>query len=203
MDKQDKPEKIRTNFAKIIVSGKCEKPYYEIMYFHPQKSEMCIGYGSYNLKYVFQWLQDIFEVMVGKEAPMAKMDKPRICEVLGVEEDEEWIYPGLYGPFRIHNRKRQHECGGKWFDCDDEMGLTLIVDRPDRIIRKLRFTEEEVAFLRHIESVFPGSSVKKIADSALVIEADKRGKWALPAELLPSLRHGQSVTLADIIGGAE
>lgn len=86
----DKPEKIRTNFAKIIVSGKRENPYYEIMYFHPEKNELCIGYSSYNLEYVFQWLQDIFEVVEDEEEPMDKTDKPRICEVLGVEVGEEW-----------------------------------------------------------------------------------------------------------------
>lgn len=73
--------------------------------------------------------------------------------------------------------------------CPQEWDLT---DKP-------RFTEEEVVFLRYIESVFPGSNVKKIADSALVIEADM-GKWALPAELLPSLRPGQPVCLEDVLG---
>lgn len=76
----DKPEKIRTNFAKIIVSGKCENPYYEIMYFHPEKNELCIGYSSYNLEYVFQWLQDIFEVVEEKEEPMDKTDKHRFTQ---------------------------------------------------------------------------------------------------------------------------
>ena len=56
-------KKIRTNFAKIIVSGTSEKPYYEIMYFDTEKKEFCIGFSSYLLDYVFKWLQEKFEII--------------------------------------------------------------------------------------------------------------------------------------------
>lgn len=131
-----------------------------------------------------------------EEEAMEQTDKPRICEVLGVEVGERFIYPGMTGEFYITEN-------GTLISVDDGsehpmMCASTLINCRDRIIRKTSFTPEEVAFLRHVESIFPGSSVKKIGDSALIIEANKRGKWALPAELLPSLRHGWSVPLTDL-----
>lgn len=64
----DAVEKIKTHFARIVVSGSAEKPFYEIMYFDPEKDEFCLGYGSFKLKFVFGWLRDCFEV-TGDNAP--------------------------------------------------------------------------------------------------------------------------------------
>ena len=57
-----KKVKRKTNFAKIIVSGTVEKPYYEIMWFDYMDRQHHIGYGSYSLNFVFQWLAECFEV---------------------------------------------------------------------------------------------------------------------------------------------
>lgn len=57
-----KKTKRKTNFAKIIVSGTAEKPYYDIMWFDYMDGQYHIGYGSYNLNFVFQWLAECFEV---------------------------------------------------------------------------------------------------------------------------------------------
>lgn len=55
-------EKIKTHFARIIVTGKTEKPYYEIMYYDP-KDKMCyIGYSSYDLGIVRRFLERYFVV---------------------------------------------------------------------------------------------------------------------------------------------
>ena len=54
--------KIKTHFAKIIVEGTLEKPYYGILYFNPTDKEYHIGFGSYYLSTVFQWLSQEFEV---------------------------------------------------------------------------------------------------------------------------------------------
>lgn len=60
--------KIRTHFARIVVGGCPEKPRYEIMYFDPAKDEFCLGYGSFELKFAFDWLREYFEV-TGDNAP--------------------------------------------------------------------------------------------------------------------------------------
>lgn len=54
--------KIKTPYAHIIVEGTCEKPYFEIEYYDPEKETTFIGYGSYDLSNVFRWLEENFEV---------------------------------------------------------------------------------------------------------------------------------------------
>lgn len=54
--------KIKTPFAKIIVGGTPEKPCYNILYFDPADGKCHIGFGSYRLDYVFQWLTEELEV---------------------------------------------------------------------------------------------------------------------------------------------
>mgnify|MGYP004574927165 CR=1 FL=1 len=54
--------KIKTPFAKIIVGGTPEKPYCNILYFDPADGECHIGFGSYCLDNVFNWLAEEFEV---------------------------------------------------------------------------------------------------------------------------------------------
>ena len=59
-------KKIKTHFAKIIVEGTAEKPYYSILYYDPTKKEYYIGYSSYYIANVFYWLSEWFEIV---EAP--------------------------------------------------------------------------------------------------------------------------------------
>lgn len=79
-------EKIKTNFAKIIVGGTHDKPYYSILYFDPKDKEFHIGYSSYYLAYVFQWLHEEFEV----EGIWEHMDFCPVCGAdMRCEEDEK------------------------------------------------------------------------------------------------------------------
>ena len=67
------------------------------------------------------------------------MDKPRICEVLGVEVGEWFTYPGMSTSFQVTE-------GGflKCADGDLKMCIPTLINHPDRIIRKPRFTQQEV-----------------------------------------------------------
>jgi hypothetical protein len=56
-------QKIKTHFARIIVDGTAEKLYYSILYFDPTDREYHIGFSSYYLEYVFQWLSEEFEIV--------------------------------------------------------------------------------------------------------------------------------------------
>lgn len=58
----DCKHKIKTPFAKIIVGGTPEKPCYNILYFDPADGKCHIGFGSFCLDNVFQWLAEEFEV---------------------------------------------------------------------------------------------------------------------------------------------
>lgn len=55
--------KVRAIRPEIIVSGNSEKPYYEISYYDVSDHMWHVGYGSYNLDYVEEWLRDCFEVV--------------------------------------------------------------------------------------------------------------------------------------------
>lgn len=60
--------KIKTNFAKIFVSGTLDRPYFNILYFDPGDQDYHVGFSSYCLEYVFKWLSEEFEI---EDAPAA------------------------------------------------------------------------------------------------------------------------------------
>lgn len=138
----------------------------------------------------------------GKET---NMDKPRICEVLGVEPKEKFdagsykdAYVDLYGTIRTNI--------GTLMDADQ---VCNIINHPDRIIRKPRWTEQEVELFRAIQVLYPKAEyVERIKDSgvsgAIGLSNNTCG-WItdIDKDLFPALRPGESVKLDEIIGGAE
>jgi hypothetical protein len=62
-DVDNERTKIKTNFARIIVEGTAEKPYYSILYYDPEGREYINGYGSYGIDIVFGYLTEYFEVI--------------------------------------------------------------------------------------------------------------------------------------------
>lgn len=56
-------QKIKTHFAKIIVEGSADKPYYSILYYDPTAKEYYNCYGSYFIWNVFRWLEEEFEIV--------------------------------------------------------------------------------------------------------------------------------------------
>ena len=116
----------------------------------------------------------------------ANMDKPRICEVLGVEVGEKL------------------KCG---------TAICCAINHPERIIRKPRFTQQEVEDAKTIKRMFG-------ADNFTHIHKDEDGwpemmdgpgedrnvGWCsigMEEGMFPSLRPNETVTLDEIIGGAE
>ena len=93
-----KKTKRKTNFAKIIVSGTADKPYYEIMWLDYMDGQYHIGYGSYNLNFVFQWLAECFEV---EDAPTVEVVSCRNCEFCYYNSSSEaykcMSMNGMYG----------------------------------------------------------------------------------------------------------
>ena len=56
-------EKVNTIDPKIIVRGSVDKPYYSIEYYDTADNQWHIGYGSYELKNVIEWLKTDFDVI--------------------------------------------------------------------------------------------------------------------------------------------
>ena len=135
------------------------------------------------------------------------MDKPRICEVLGVEPEEKFEIRGniedcfrinRYGAFQV---EISHDT---WNDAP-VFCLTNIINHPDNIIRKPRFTEQEVERAKAIKVLYPEICYIKNDDGWL--RGITKGKESIFLDRVlswfPSVQPGQSYTLDEIIGGAE
>lgn len=55
--------KIKASSAEIVVHGTKEKPYYEIKYFDLSDNETHIGFSSYKLDIVFEYLEKYFDIV--------------------------------------------------------------------------------------------------------------------------------------------
>lgn len=132
----------------------------------------------------------------------ANMDKPRICEVLGVEVGQNFKLKGADMGFYVDRDgivKREED--------DKSVGLPeicMMINLPDQIIRKPRFTEQEVERAKAIKVIYPTAYQLEEADP-LIRVWDKEGKLLahVDVNLFLSLKPEQSYTLDEIIGGAE
>ena len=136
----------------------------------------------------------------GKEA---NMDKPRICEVLGVEVGERFSV-GQYEYWF-------DQCGDMWCKAEIEEKMACggvlcnIINHPDRIIRKPRFTQQEVEAAKAVKVLFPFTTHLIQFQPNEPVSAKDGDTFVvnLNRTLFPSIRPGQSYTLDEIIGGAE
>ena len=146
------------------------------------------------------------------EKKEANMDKPIICQILGVEPGESFYIRGLEGiEFWIMDdgtfSTRPSNAPGS------TKALLLTLDRTDRIIRKPRFTEQEVEDAKTIKRMFGDGNfthIRKNEDGICEMmdgpgDDPNVGWWSIGMEegMFPSLRPGETVTLDEIIGGAE
>ena len=139
------------------------------------------------------------------------MDKPRICEVLGIEVEEGFEFD--FGSDQVSRGKmkigadglRYYKNGKDWFRCWNEEDLIYIINHPDRIIRKPRWTQQEVELARAAKKLFPeASDLARMNACALALSNDHGGHIAnINSDLFPSLPLGLCVKLDEIIGGAQ
>lgn len=131
----------------------------------------------------------------------ANMDKPRICEVLGVEVDEEFTIG--------ENQYFIDKSGDMW--CVTKNGEKLkcstaiccAINHPDRIIRKSRFSGQEVERAKAIKLLYKDAEKIQECDPVAKILNNYDSVIAqVDTGMFPSLRLGETVTLDEIIGGA-
>lgn len=113
--------KIKTPFAKIIVGGTPEKPCYDILYFDPVDGKCHIGFGSYRLDYVFQWLAEEFKIT----EPCADVEPVRRVTPICLKPDEyygKWLLcPSCGFDLNAWGAKFCGGCGAK-MDLEDDNG---------------------------------------------------------------------------------
>ena len=62
--------KIKAINPKIIVNRDVDRPYYSIEYYDTSDNQWHIGYGSYELKNVIEWLKTDFDVVEADVEPV-------------------------------------------------------------------------------------------------------------------------------------
>ena len=146
---------------------------------------------------VFEWA---FVATPVKEE--ANMDKPRICEMLGVEVGERF---NVYGNcLDWHVDEKGHVVSDDDKRCVDDV-IYLAINHPDRIIRKPRWTEQEVEDAKCTKRILGVDVVSRNEYGGGLVASQSNGSVSIviTRELFPSLRPGESVTLDEIIGGAK
>lgn len=141
------------------------------------------------------------------------MDKPRICELLGVEVDEEFDYKceekrDNGGPWKItkDGKRMYRDSAGSWNLCFNEDMLMELINHPDCIIRKPRWSQQEVESAKIISVLFPEAThIERLRGSKVLGITGAEDGWIanIESSLFPEIKSGQSVTLDEIIGGAE
>ena len=112
-------EKIKTPFAKIIVEGTVEKPYYSILWLDKENKEYNVGYSSYCLDYVFKWMEVVFEIVAADE-PLTTEGAP-VRPGRWIEKQEKDTFAGYLYSYecsecgRVGQRKEPYcpNCGAK------------------------------------------------------------------------------------------
>ena len=181
----------------------CEKEWIEA---HPHEAARLMGYEVvYETRddaVPLGMLADTFN-KIGKEVSMGK---PRICEVLGVEVCQNFKLKGADMGFYVDRDgivKREED--------DASIGLPeicLMINHPDRIIRKPRFTEQEVERAKAIKVIWPEAKEVRVRNGAQG-EIEYRVctgcavLGVLYGDVFPTMERLKECSLTDIIGGAE
>lgn len=110
MPVMDNTKEIAGKFPTIVVTGTADKPYYHIVYLSSDDGSVHVGFGSYELAYVFQWLKEFFGVDrasvdgIDSLRPRGRWEKHRTMHGFvycsnckDVYLDEEWLVDGKWG----------------------------------------------------------------------------------------------------------
>ena len=165
------------------------------------------GWGSFStegIKSCHETCQELQAWKTSKYKKGANMGKPRICEILRVEPGETFYIKGFDGVlFWIMDdgtfTTQPNNAPGS------ASALLRTLDHPDRIIRKSRFTKQEVNLATVLMEFRKDDTVTigKQVNGPVWWRANSGEHGIFPSELFPSIQPGQSYTLDEIIGGTK
>lgn len=163
---------------------------------HPHEAARLMG-----LEVVEENSNKLKETLINGDKEGADMDKPRIAQVLGVEVGECFCIKGFCEKdveFCIKNdgtfSTRPSNVQGS------SVALLRTLDHPDRIIRKPRWTQQEVDLAKLLYDFRRSKGVVIGRNNGYILwwrDGDS-AEGILPYKLFPSLNCGDSVKLSDI-----
>ena len=181
---------------------------------HNQLMRLCYRMGKHDMEYPVkpddfcsygQRKEDNLDEAIEKYLKIKEednMDKPRICEVLGVEPEEKFEIRGnTLGRFRINKYgtfqiEISNDCWGfSTVEC-----LNNLINHPENIARKPRWTEQEVERAKAIRLLYPEADSLNECDPYIKVFNNKFVIATLDTALFPSLCPGESVKLDEICG---
>ena len=172
---------------------------------HPEAIEPLQGYTPEEVAFKgveidqFKAIESDRVNSVGIEAiKEANMDKPRICEVLGVEVGEVFTADTPYGQFKRCVVDEE----GQILNTGTNV-LCYIINHPDRIIRKPHWTEQEVEDAKAIKRVLKATGIRRNRYDNIYATGELIVDTLLDSEAFPSLQPDTAVTIDEIIGGAQ
>lgn len=144
------------------------------------------------------------ELMGYKVVEEKKNDKPRICEILGVDVGERFKSPLDCADICIKSDGfpvfPDHEN-----DTIPARYIVALINDPDSIIRKPRFTKQEIEDAKTLIRICPENldSITRTKDGDILLSS--KGMWigCLASSAFPSLAPGQTVKVQDIIENSE
>lgn len=169
------------------------------------------GWGSLSTKGIkscHETCQELQAWETSKYKKEANMDKPRICEVLGVEMGERFEL-GNTGIILLVNDDGLLHIGlsqGAHKETDLNVNyLVKAINDPDRIIRKPRFTQQDVEDAKSVKRVFGrDGTVKRLKKEITAPYSNLTfDNMYINEGMFPCIFEGQEYTLDEIIGGAE
>lgn len=140
----------------------------------------------------------------------ANMDKPRICEVLGVEVGERFELKSTGIVLLVNDDGKIHILLSHGEHKETDLNVNYLVNAindPDRIVRKPRFTQQEAERAKAIKVLLPEINAIKY-DGAWtqcleIVDGTYFQREVITRHLFPSVEKGQVYTLDEIIGGAQ
>lgn len=164
------------------------------------------------------WLMEHPEAVTMRQAPITENDvskgddmsenkTPRLAEVLGVEVGEKFdIDDDFCNPFYVNEEGYLLDSSG--YRRSDK--AVKIINNPDLIQRRPRWTEQEVKDAKNIIRMFGADNFTHVTknENGWPVLADDYEECAnftigLEKDIFPSVKPGQTVKLSDIIGGNE
>ena len=164
---------------------------------HPEAIEPLQGYTPEEV--AFKGVEiDQFKAIESDRVKEVNMDKPRICEVLGVEVGEVFTADTPYGQFKRCVVDEEGQILNTGINV-----LCYIINHPDRIIRKPRWTEQEVEDAKAIKRVLKATGIRRNRYDNIYATGELIVDTLLDSEAFPSLQPDTAVTIDEIIGGAQ